>query len=494
MAKGLQWKRLLERSARLTLLRQPCLALDAAEPASCPPRARRLALAASILASSMIFIDSSVVTVALPTMARDLGASVKDAQWILNAYVLMLAAFTLVGGAAADRFGRRRVFLIGTAAFALTSIACAAAQSIELLAGARVLQGLAGALLAPASLAVIGSIYPDDQRGRAVGLWAGASSLATAAGPALGGLIVDHAHWSFIFLLNAPIAAAAIVLAWRSLPESRVGDAGDPLDWPGALLAAAGFGGLAWALVALGHRGASRGAVLASTLAGAAGLGGFLLRETRARAPMMPLDLFRSRAFAGVTALTALLYAALSATFFLLPFVLIDARGWSAAQAGVALAPFAVTVGLLSSLAGRASDRLGPRGLLVGGSLLAALGFAALGFWRPVEASSRLGVFLPMGVLGLGFAAAIAPLTSLALASAPAEREGAASGVNNAAARTAGLVGAAIAAGVAPQAGGGAALEAAFRVVMIGAAGAAAGAAAIAALTAPPSPRFPSSL
>jgi EmrB/QacA subfamily drug resistance transporter len=432
----------------------------------------------------MIFIDGSVVTVALPTIRDDLGATIAEAQWFANGYVLMLAAFTLLGGSIGDRYGVRRVFVLGVAAFAITSAACAVARTPELLIAARVLQGVAGAVVGPTSLAAIAAAYPAEGRGRAIGIWVGASALAPAVGPVLGGLLVEHAHWSWIFLINLPIAVGAVALALRFLPPSPKAKPDGPLDWPGAALAAVGFGGAAWGLVALGGRDASAASVTAALTVGAAGIAGLIWREHVARAPMLPLVMFRSVAFSGVTTLTALLYAALSATFFLLPFVLIEARGWSVTAVGVAFVPFTVAIALLSGPASRASDRWGPRRSLVLGPALAAAGYLAL-VLAPEALPMRLGVFVPMTVIGLGFAVAVAPLTTVALASAPAGREGVASGISNAAARAAGLVGGAIAAGLAPELADPRLFEAAFRAVMIGTAASSAAAALLALATIP---------
>jgi EmrB/QacA subfamily drug resistance transporter len=442
-------------------------------------------LGATILASSLIFIDGSVVTVALPAIRDDLGASIADAQWIANGYVLTLAAFTLLGGSAGDRFGLRRVFIVGVAAFALTSALCAAARSAELLIAARALQGLAGALVAPTSIAVIAAVYPEDKRGQAIGIWAAAAAVAPAAGPVLGGLIVEQAHWSWIFLINLPIAAAAAALAWRFLPRQPEHGSRSPLDWPGALLAAAGFGGLAWGLVALGEADGARAMTWTAIALGAAGLAAFVWREHTAAAPMLPLAMFRPPAFAGVIVQTTLMYAALSAAFFILPFVLIESRGWSVTAVGASFLPFTVAIAALSGPAGRVSDRWGPRRSLILGSALAAVGFGALGA-APASWGPALGVFAPMGMAGIGFAVAIAPLTTVALAAAPPQRRGLASGVSNAAARAAGLIGVALAAALAAADPGPQGLETAFRAVGIGAGIAAALGAAIAWLAVSP--------
>ncbi len=463
-------------------VRAPCAEGLARATASspCPEASRSLILASAIAASAMTFIDGSVVTVALPAIRADLGADIAEAQWIINIYVLALAALTLIGGAAADRFGRRRMYVVSVISFAVASLGCAVARTPEALIIARALQGVAGAFLAPAALAVIGASFPPETRTRALGWWASASALATSTGPVLGGVLVEHAHWSWVFLLNLPVAAVALALAWWSLPESRAPGPFGPLDVVGAALAAAGFGCLAYGLVGLGEGRAAAtgdGPVVAAFLLGAAGVAAFLAWERRARDPMMPLSLFANPVFSGVTAMTAFMYAGLSAVFFALPFELAEGRGWSATAIGAAFLPFTLAVGVLSRGAGAATDRLGPRRLLVAGALAASLGFVLL---ASAPRESVTGVLVAMAVVGFGFAMAIAPLTSVALANAPDGRGGAASGVNNAAARAAGLAGAAVSAGLlAAEPGAG------YTIAMAAAAVAALMAAALGAATIP---------
>lgn len=437
------------------VLRAPCgegTAQSVSGAAPCPETARPLILASAVAASSMAFIDGSAVTVALPAMRADLDASLAEAQWIMNIYVLALAAFTLIGGAAADRFGRRRVYVWSIVAFAAASLACAAARSPDALIAARAVKGLAGAFLAPAALAVIGAVYPKESRGRALGVWASASALTAAIGPIVGGLLVEHAHWSWIFALNVPVAVIALALAWRTLPESRAPGPHGPLDLVGAALAAAAFGCLAYGLVSLGGDpadtvggGDQRSWTRRIFFLGCVGLVAFLSWERRARDPMAPLGLFANRVFSGITALTVFLYAALSVLFFALPFELMDARGWTATVAGLAFLPFTLAVGLLSRSVGGLSERIGARPLLLGGSVAALGGFAMLGL-IPAAWGGGLSIAAPMGLLGFGFALAITPLTAVALAAVPEGRGGVASGINNAAARAAGLGGGAAAA------------------------------------------------
>jgi MFS family permease len=379
------------------------------------PARRRLALAATICGSGMAFLDGSVVNVALPAMQRGLQAGAAEAQWLVNAYLLMLGALVLTGGALGDRYGRRRVFVAGVLLFALASLLCALAPDARLLIAARALQGVGAALLTPASLAVIGAVFAPEDRGRAVGLWAGFGALAAAAGPVLGGWLVDQVSWRAIFLINLPLAAATVALAYAAVPETRDPDA-RRLDWPGAVLAAAA--GLAAGVVLLGL---------------------FFLVEARAREPMMPLGLYRSANFSGANGLTLLLYFALGGALFFLPFLLISVHGYSAVAAGAALLPFSVVLGLLSGLAGRVSDRIGPRLPLTIGPLLAAAGFGLLALGAG-ERSWWLNVLPGMTVLGLGMTIAIAPLTSTVLNAVPTDHAGVASGINNAVARVAGLL------------------------------------------------------
>ena len=402
------------------------------------PGQKRLALAATICGSGMAFLDGSVVNVALPAIQRDLAGGAAEAQWIVNAYLLLLGAFVLIGGAAGDRYGRRRVFLVGVVLFTLASLLCAIAPDARLLIAARGLQGLAAALLTPASLAILGSVFAPDERGRAFGAWAGFGALAGALGPLVGGWLVDTVSWRAIFLLNVPLAAATIWLTLAAIPESR-----DPgarrLDWTGAAIAAAGLGSLTWGLSLSAERGLGDPAVLAWLGAGAVLLAAFLWVEARAREPMMPLSLYRSRDFSGANLLTLLLYFALGGALFFLPFLLISAHGYSATGAGAAMLPFALVMGLLSGAAGRLSDRIGPRLPLTVGPLIAAAGFALLGVGA-ASPSYWVGVLPGMTVLGLGMTVSIAPLTSAVMNAVANEHAGLASGVNNAVARIAGLL------------------------------------------------------
>lgn len=398
----------------------------------------RLVLAATVLGSSMAFIDGSVVNVALPALQAGLDAGAAGAQWTVNAYLLTLGAFVLPGGSAGDRWGRRRVFVLGVLLFAAASAACTLAPTVEVLVAARAVQGLGAALMTPASLAILESSVAADRRARAISAWAGLGALTTAAGPVLGGWLVDTVGWRAIFALNLPLAAAAVALALRAVPESRDADAGRP-DWPGAALAAGGLAALAWGLTRAGETTVRDPAALASAAAGLLLLALFVWRQASTAHPMMPLDLFRSRAFSGVNLLTLLLYFAMGGAFFFLPFDLIRVRGFSAAEAGAALVPFAVIMGLGSGFVGRWADRLGPRPFLVAGPLLAGAGLALLA-WPGADAGYLTGVLPGVAVLAVGMTFAVGPLTATVMAAVEERRAGLASGVNNAVARVAGLL------------------------------------------------------
>ncbi len=405
------------------------------------PEHARGALAATILGSSMAFIDGSVVNVALPAIGERLSADTASLQWVVNAYLLLLGALVLIGGAAGDRFGRRRVFRIGIVGFALASVGCGLAPNAGTLIAMRAAQGAAAALLVPSSLAILGASFSGAERGRAIGTWAGFGALTAALGPVLGGWLVDTVSWRAIFFLNVPIAIATLWLAARSVPESR-----DPsprgLDFAGAASVAAGLALLTWALTEAQPRGFGDARVLVALVAGVALLGAFLFVEARARAPMMPLALFRSRDFSGANLLTLLLYFALSGALFVLPFELIGSRGYTTTQAGAALLPLPVVMGALSAQAARLAERAGARLLLTAGPIMAGCGFALLAlapdapYWR--------GVLPAMLVVSAGMTLAVAPLTTTVMSAVDAANAGVASGINNAVARVAGLIAVAV--------------------------------------------------
>ena len=425
----------------ITSKAQPCAAeviRSTRGTSACPRHDKAWVLAAAVLGSTMAFVDESVVNVALPTIEADLGTTLAAMQWVINAYTLCMSALLLVGGAAADRFGRRRLFLIGIVTFTLASIACGLAPDIAALIGARAIQGVGAALLIPCSLAIIGAAFNEQERGAAIGIWSGASALAAGAGPLLGGWLVDHLSWRAIFLINPLIAIPTLWIAVRRLPESGDPTAHASLDWRGAVLAFGGLGGLVYGLIAASRLGWRDMTVVGSLTAGALLLFGLVREERRSRAPMMPLRLFGSRSFSGVNLLTLLLYGALGGAFFLLPFLLIQAHGFSATAAGAVYLPFTLVLAVLSRWSGGLVDRFGARRPLIIGPLIAAVGFALLGV---VSGEQAYWVYLgPMIVLGFGMAITVAPLTTTVINSVKEHETGVASGINNVVAAVASLL------------------------------------------------------
>lgn len=403
---------------------------------------KRAILAATVLGSSLTFIDGSALGVALPAIQNDLGAGPAAALWVSNAYLLTLGALVLTGGAAGDRFGRRRVFLIGVVLFALASVGCGLAPSVELLIGGRALQGIGAALLTPGALALIGATFPPEERGRAFGTWAGAGALFGMAGPLIGGWLSDNADWRAIFWINVPLAALTIAVALSAVPESRDPEA-QRLDVIGAALAITGLAGLTWGLTAAPDLGWTDPTVLVGVVGGIVLCAAFLVVEARTAQPMMPLDLFGSRVFSGINLLTLLLYLALGGAMFFLPFDLIRVQGWTATQAGAAMLPFAVVMGLFSGAAGRIADRFGARLSLTLGPLLTGLGLIALAIpGRDVGFVD--GPLVGMTIMAIGMTLAVGPLTAAVMGAVEPAHTGVASGVNNAVARIAGLLAVAV--------------------------------------------------
>jgi EmrB/QacA subfamily drug resistance transporter len=400
-------------------------------------RAGRWVLAASILGSSMAFIDGNVVSVALPVLQAHFGASVSGAQWIVESYQLFLSSLILVGGSLGDRFGRRRIFSLGTVVFAAASLACGLAQSLPMIVVSRAVQGMGAALLIPTSLALLGAAFPPARRGRAIGTWSAMTAVTTAIAPALGGWLVEAVSWRAVFLINLPLAAGVLLVTRWKVPESR-NPSTTTLDLPGAILATAGLGALTYGLIEAPAVGWSSPRAWGPVGGGLAALAAFVAAERRSRAPMVPPALFRKRTFTAVNVLTFFMYAALAAMFFFLPFDLMQARGYRPVGAGAAILPLVFVVFLLSRPAGKLADRIGARPLLILGPIIAAAGFVLIAVLPlgPYAASLLPG----MAVLGLGLAATVAPLTTTVLNSVPKNESGTASGINNAVARVAALL------------------------------------------------------
>jgi EmrB/QacA subfamily drug resistance transporter len=401
----------------------------------------RWVLLATVLGSSVVMLDATVVNVALDRLGRDLDAGFGGLQWVVNAYTLTLAALILLGGSLGDRFGRRRLLVIGTVWFAAASLLCGLAPSVEALVAARAMQGIAGALLTPGSLAIIAAAFHSDDRSRAVGLWSGLGGVAAAVGPFLGGWLVEWS-WRAVFLVNLPLAAAVVLVAVRHVPESRDPGAGHRLDLPGTVLGALGLGALTYALIAAGGRGLDAAVVLAGA-AGLVALGAFVLVERRASQPMVSPDLFANRTFTAINLVTFLVYAALGVFFFLIVLHLQVVAGYRPLAAGTAVLPVTVLMLALSSRAGALADRIGARWPLTAGPLLAAGGLLMTRRIGP-DASYLLDVLPGVAVFGLGLSLTVAPLTATVLASAESRHAGIASGVNNAVARAAGLLAVAV--------------------------------------------------
>jgi len=403
-----------------------------------PEAARRLVLAGTVLGSSLAFIDGSAVSLTLPIMQLELGGDVASAQWIMNAYALMLGALVLAGGAAADRYGRKRVFLAGVVLFTLASLGCGLAPSLPVLIAARAVQGIGAALLTPASLALLGATFDAKGRGQAIGIWAGASGLMSAVGPVLGGWLTDAISWRAVFLINLPIAGLAVWLVAAAARESKGARAG-AVDWQGAVAVTLSLAAITWALTDAPKLGFGNPWIAAALALGLVGLALFLMIERRAQSPMMPLKLFRSISFSGLNAYTLLLYGAFGGALFLLPFLLLRVHHYPAALAGAALLPLSVGLAVLSPLSGRLASRVGARALLAAGPVLVAAGFGLMA-WRAGDANYWTGVFPGLAVMAFGLGLAVAPLTDAVLGAVDDEYEGAASGINNAVARVAGLL------------------------------------------------------
>lgn len=443
---------------------------------------RRMVLAGCILASSMAFIDGSALTVALPNLRADLATDLASVQWVLNGYVITLASLALVGGALADVYGKARMLAIGSLLFGLASALCALAPSVAWLIAARLLQGVAAAILTPSSLALIGAVYSKEERNRAIGAWAAASALTTAGGPVLGGWLVETFGWQSVFWINPPLALVVVGLLAVFAPEDRH----EPrrFDVIGAAILAAALAALAWALSNAGRHapGETTLAIPGVTIAAVGGLGvvglvAYAYWERISPHPMTPPRLVRNRTFFGLNVSTLMIYSGLAIMFFLLPFDLVDRRGMTPIDAGLAFLPFTLGVGLLSRPFGGLADSIGARAMLIAGAAGASLALVWMAFGQ--DASLIVAVIGPMALLGISFALLVTPLTASVISSVEPNDEGIASGINNAISRVAQFLGIALAAGIAS-------LEPGFQIGFIAAAALTMAGALAVAVTVPP--------
>ncbi|MBT3928524.1 MAG: MFS transporter [Rhodospirillaceae bacterium] len=400
-------------------------------------------LAATVTGSSLAIIDATAVNVALPAIQKGFDADITALQWVVESYALFLGALILIGGVLGDHLGRKRLFAIGVVIFAVASAWCGLAADIPQLIIARAVQGVGAALVVPGSLALLSAHFSEEQRGRAIGQWASFTTLAIALGPVLGGVLVDVASWRWVFFINLPLSVFLLIVLYAGVPESRDESAARKLDILGAILITLGLGGIVFGLLESSRLGFAESAVWAPLIAGIVLTGFFILRQKMAASPMMPLALFRSRAFSGANIMTFFLYGAMSGSLFFLPFNLMQVQGWSATLAGAALLPLILAIAIFSLGAGQVVARFGQRAPLVVGAGIAAIGFALLAL-PGADSAYWFGFFPGLAVIGLGLGIAVAPLTIVVMAAVAPNRAGLASGVNNSASRVAMLMAVAI--------------------------------------------------
>lgn len=401
-------------------------------------------LAATIIGSSITFIDGTVVNVALPVLQEKLNASVSQVQWVVESYALMLSALILVGGVLGDKYGRKLIFSIGVAVFALSSLWCGLVSGVTGLIVARGVQGIGAALLVPGSLAIISATFPKKARAKAIGTWSGFTAISAGFGPVLGGWLVENISWRWIFFINLPLAAIVLLITWRHVPETRDDEAKDGLDWLGAALATIGLGGIVYGLTEFGGRGLYDPLVAGSIIVGALAVAAFLVVERRSANPMMPLGLFRSKTFTGANLLTLFLYSGLSGMLFFLPFNLIKVQDYSPTIAGTALIPFVLTMFLLSRFAGTLVDRFGSKLPLIVGPIITGIGFLLFTLPGSNGGSFWTTFFPAIMVMSIGMTMSVAPLTTTVMGAVEERHAGTASGINNAVSRTAGLMAVAV--------------------------------------------------